>query len=107
MAHFYDLSNLNSSQQNIGDFLRLPATSYPYFYAWILAGIWFIITLTLYYKGKERFGKENLLSCMAISSFSILVLSLVGTILTIISLEIMIYILVISLTIMIIWFFSN
>ena len=106
MANFYDLSNLNSSQ-TIGDFMRLPATSYPYFYAWILGGIWIILTFSLYYSGKERFGKENILSCMAIASYSILILSLVGTILTIVSLTIMTYILVFCLTIIVIYFFNS
>ena len=106
MVSFPDFSNL-SSNPDIGDLLSLPNASYPYFWAWIIASIWFIITSTLYFKGKERMGKEKLLSCMAVATFPIIVLSVIGTIVGFITLNIMIYIIVISFVIIGIWFFSD
>ena len=106
MVTFPDLSNL-SSDSTIGNFLSLPNATYPYFWAWILGAIWFIISSTLYFTEKEKRTKANLLSSMAVSCFAILILSLTGTILGIVSLEIMIYILVISALIIGIWIFSN
>ena len=105
MVTYPDLSSL-SNNPNIGNFLSLPNASYPYFWAWIMAGIWFIITSTLYFKEKERIGKSRLLGSMAVACFAILVLSTIGSILGIISLEILVYILVISMIIIGIWFFS-
>ncbi len=106
MADFPDLSSL-SNNSDIGEFLSLPNASYPYFWAWIIGGIWFIITLALYFKEKERKGFGNLLSSMAVSCFAVLILSLIGTIVGFISVEIMIYILVLSFVMIAVWFFSG
>ncbi len=103
---FPDFSTLPTNS-TIGNFLALPNASYPYFWAWIIAGIWFIIASTLYFKEKEKIGKGRLLSAMSVSCFAILMLSTIGTILGIISLEIMIYILVFSMFIIGVWFFSD
>lgn len=106
MADFYDLSSL-SSNHTIRDILSLPNSSYPYFWVWILGGIWMIITFGLYFREKERLGKANFLSAMSVSCFAVLVLSLIGTIVGFVSLEIMIYIIVFCFTIIAIWFFSK
>lgn len=105
MVDFYDYTDVSNS--SIRTFLNIPSTAYPYFWAWILGGIWVIITLTLYFKGREKYGKENVLSCMSISSFAVLPLALIGTILGMVSVEIMIYTLVLTLVINVIWFFSD
>ena len=106
MADFYDLSNLPVNN-TIGDILALPTSSYPFFWLWILAGIWAITTLNLYFKEKQRIGRGNILSCMSISCFITIILSLLGTIVGFISLEVMIYILVSCISIIAIWFFSK
>ncbi len=106
MVNFPDLSSLSNSS-GIGEFLSLPNASYPYFWAWIIGGIWMIITMTLYFKEKEKKGFGNILSSMAVSCFAVLVLSLIGTIVGFISVEIMIYILVLGFAIIAVWFFSG
>ncbi len=106
MVSYPDLSSLSNSS-GIGKFLSLPNASYPYFWAWIFGGIWFIIVLTLYFKEKEGKRIGDILSSMAVSSFAIMILALLGTITGFISNEIMIYILVISIVLIAVWFFSS
>jgi len=106
MVNFPDLSELGNSS-DIGDILSLPNASYPYYWAWIIGALWFIITSTLFFKGKEKLGKEKLLSCMAASSFAIIILSLIGTLVGFITLNIMVYAIVICFSIIGIWFFSS
>lgn len=106
MVSFPDFSDF-SNNPNIGNLLNLPNASYPYYWAWIFAGIWMIVTLALYFSEKNKTGKGKILSCMSVSCFTILVLSLIGTIVGFVSLEIMVYILVISFVIIGIWFFSD
>jgi len=106
MVNYPDLSNLNSSS-NIGNLLALPNASYPFFWAWILGGFWFIITSTLYFVEKEKTGRGRILASMSISSFTIITLAIIGTLFGIITLEIMIYLLVINLIIIGVWFFST
>lgn len=106
MVTYPDLSNLSNSS-GIGNLLNLPNASYPYFWAWILGGIWFIITSTLYFKEKEKIGKGKMLSSMGVACFAIILLATIGTIVGFIQLEIMIYVLVISLLIIGVWFFSD
>lgn len=106
MVDYPDFSNLGNSS-NIGNFLALPNSSYSYFWAWIFAGIWLLITLSLYFKEKERTGKQKFLSSMATSSFVIIFLLTLGSLVGFISLEIMIYALVVNLLIIGVWFFSK
>jgi len=106
MVDFPDLSSL-SGNPTIGDFLSLPNSSYPYFWAWIIGGIWLIITFSLYFGAKERKLSESMLSCMAVACFAILVLSVLGTMIGFISVEIMVYILVFSIGIIAVWIFTT
>ena len=106
MVNYPDLGNL-SGNATIGDFMAFPNSVYPYFWAWIIGGIWLIISLSLYFSQKEETGKTNLLSSLAVSSFACILLSAMGTVLGIISLEIMIYILIFCLLIIVVWFFSD
>ncbi len=106
MVTYPDLSSLNN-ESGIAGLMSLPNASYPYFWAWIMGGIWIIMVLTMYFKESEKLGKSKILSSMAVSSFAILFLSTIGTVLTIISVEIMVYILVLSLIVIAVWFFSS
>ena len=92
---FSELSDLGSNP-SVGALFTLPGTIYPFYWAWILGGIWFIITTSLYFKEKEKTAKENLLSSMSVACFAIIVLAVIGSIVGFISLEIMIYIFVLS-----------
>lgn len=106
MVSYPDLSSLNDTS-GIGGLMSLPSSAYPYFYAWIMGGLWMIISLSLYFSERQRKGKSNILSSMAVACFSIMILSVTGTIVGFISLEIMIYILVFSFSIIGIWFFTS
>ena len=106
MVDYPDLSSLNN-ESGIAGFMSLPNASYPYFWAWILGGIWIIMVLTMYFKEVEKVGKAKILSSMAVACLAILLLATIGTVLTIISTEIMVTILVLSLLIIAIWFFSS
>lgn len=107
MVSYTDLSSLTANNTNIGEILALPNASYPSFWAWIFAGIWVIFVSTLYYKEKERIGRSRILSAMSISSFVIIVLALLGTVVGFVTLELMIKILVLGIVIIAIWFFSE
>lgn len=106
MVDYPDLSNLNSDS-GIAGLMSLPNASYPYFWAWILGGIWSIMVLTMYFKEVEKVGKAKILSSMSVACLAILLLSTIGTVLTIVSVEIMVVILVLSLMIIGMWFFST
>lgn len=106
MVTYPDLSSLNNGS-GITGLMALPNDSYPFFWAWILGGIWSIMVLTMYFKESERFGKVNILSSMAVASLAIIILSTIGTVMTIVSVDIMVTILVLSLVIIGIWFFSS
>lgn len=101
---FPDFSDLGENP-DIGDFMALPNSTYPFFWAWIFGGLWLIITLTLYFKDKEKIGKSNMLSSMAVSSLMIIVLSMLGTIVGFVTNEIFVPILVFCLLIIGVWFF--
>ncbi len=103
MVDYPDLSSLTNSS-GIGGLLSLPNASYPYFWAWILGGLWVIITLTTYIKEKDKIGKGRILSSMAVACLAILFLGTIGTVLGIVSVDIMVYILVFSLIIIGLWF---
>ena len=106
MVNYPDLSNL-SENATIGDFMAFPNSAYPFFWAWIIGALWVIIALTIYYEEKERIGSTNILVALAVSSFACILLSAIGTLLGIISLEIMIYILIFGLLIIVVWIFSS
>ena len=106
MVTYPDLSNLSESA-GIGSLLSTPNASYPYFWAWIFAGIWIITTLTLYFKEKEKRGFGNILSSMSVASFSLIILATLGSIVGFITLEIFLPLLVLCFVIIGIWFFSG
>lgn len=106
MVNYPDLSSLQNDS-GIGELLSIPNASYPYFWMWIFAGIWFILTSTLYFKEKERVGRGKLLASMSVSCFVIIILSVIGSIVGFIQLEILVYILVVCFIIIGIWFFST
>ena len=106
MVNYPDLSSLNN-ESGIAGIMKLPNSSYPYFWAWIIGGIWIIMVLTMYFKEKEKTGRGKILSSMAVSCLAIVFLSTIGTVLGIVSVDIMVYILVISAMIIALWFFST
>ena len=106
MVTYPDLSSLTNTS-GIAGLMSLPNASYPYYWAWIIGGILIIMVLTMYFKDKENISRTNILSSMAVSSLAIIFLATIGTVLTIISVEIMVYILVIGMMTIGVWFFSG
>ncbi|KKM66961.1 hypothetical protein LCGC14_1475920 [marine sediment metagenome] len=106
MVNYPDLSSLNN-ESGIAGLMALPNSSYPYFWAWILGGIWVILVMGMYFKDKETTGRTRIFSSMAVSCLAILLLSTIGTIFGIVSPEIMIYILVFCITIIGTWFLTS
>lgn len=105
MVDYPDLSILNN-QSGIGGLMALPNASYPYFWAWILGGIWAIITLTTYFVERDKEGKGRILSSMAVACLCVIFLAVIGTVVGFVSVEIMVYILVISMIVIAIWIFT-
>ena len=106
MVTYPDLSSLNN-QSGIAGLMSLPNNSYPFFWAWILAGIWVIMVLTMYFVEKNKLGKGKILSSMAVSCLAIIFLATIGTVLGIVSAEIMVYIIVLSAIVIAVWFYSS
>lgn len=106
MVQYPDLSSLTNSS-GISGLLKIPNSGYPYYWLWILSGLWLIIVFNLYFKEVEKTGRGKILSSMAVACLAIMILATIGTILEIISIDIMIYILVFVLIIIGIWFFSG
>ena len=101
-----DLSSI-SNNSNIGSFLSLPNSSYPFFWTWLIFGIFVILTLSLYFKEKAKIGKGNLLSSAAVSSLAIVILATLGSLIGLFTIKTLIPIIVMSLVIIIVWIFSK
>jgi hypothetical protein len=86
----YDYPN----QTDIGGLLAYPTQGSPYFWLWILSGIFLIMAFTSYYQEVKIFGKGRLLSSLVVSSFFITILAVMGTLVGFVSTEILIYIVV-------------
>ncbi len=106
MVEYPDLSTLNNGS-GIAGFLQIPIDGYPFYWLWMLVGIWIIIFLSMYFSERDKLGKAKIISSMAVSCLAILILGVIGTFLGIITVEIMVYILVFSLIILGIWFYSG
>ncbi len=106
MVTYPDLSNLSDSA-GIGELLALPNASYPFYWALIMIGIFVIVSLSMYFREKSLGRPGNLLSSMAVSAFAMIMLSTVGTLFNILTLEIFLPLLVGFLLIIAIWIFSG
>lgn len=105
MVNYPDLSNV--SGQGIGGLMSLPNSSYPWYWVIIMIALWLIFSLTMYFKEKSSNGRGNLLSSMAVSSFAILVLSTIGTLFNIITMQVFLPLLIGGLMVIAIWIFSS
>lgn len=105
MVSYPDLSNLSGG--GIGELLALPNSSYPFYWALIMIGIWIIISFSIYFKEKSLLSRGNLLSAMAVSAFAVIMLSTIGTLFDIMTLTVFLPLLVGGLVIIAIWIFSG
>ncbi len=106
MVNYPDLSNL-SNDAGIGELLALPNASYPFYWGIIMVGIFIIVSLSIYFRDKSLGRPGNLLSSMAVSSLAVIMLSTLGTLINIITLEVFLPLLVAGMAIIAIWIFSG
>lgn len=104
---FEDLSNFESTPLTLASFLSFPNSVYPFFWAFILSALFIIITLVSFFKEREKKGRGNMLSSLALASFSTIILLTVGSVIGCVTLEILIPGLVICSTFIILFFFFN
>jgi len=91
----------------IGDIMAYPTTCDIQFYAKIMAAIFIIFTFLLHTNDRRREVKPDLISNLGVSALAVIVISLIGTLLTIIKQEIFIEILVVGLIFVAIWMFKD
>lgn len=99
----YDYPNSTT----IEGLLSYPTQASPYFWLWILAGLFVIMTLSSFYSEVKVFGRGKLLSSLVVSSFFITCLALLGTLAGFITSEILIYCLIFFSIFTVIFIFSG
>jgi hypothetical protein len=104
MPPYIELNEINNT---ITDIITYPLTADYYFYAKILAGIYFIIGAVLFIEENERTGRSNYLSAMAISSFICIILAFAGSVAGIITAKIFVIVLVLGGLQLGIWFMTK
>jgi hypothetical protein len=106
MVNYPNISSLNSNS-GISGLLALPNASYPNFWTAILAGIWLVLTLGMYFKEKGLNGRGNILSAAAVSALACIVLATLGSLVRIFTVDTLITVVVFGLLIIVIWLFSG
>ena len=99
----YDYPNSTT----IEGLLTYPTQASPYFWLWILMGIFLIFTLTSFYKDVKIFGKGKLLSSLVVSSFFITSLALLGNLVGFVTSEILIYFIIMFAVFTGVFFFAG
>lgn len=96
---------LNST--GIYDIIKYPTYCDYYFYAKILFAIFVILTFTLYNRERSRFLKADFISSMGVSALATFFIALAGTLIGMISSNIFVIVLVLTVVIIAIWFFKE
>lgn len=91
------------SNGTIADFMSYPTTCDAQFYAKIMGAIWMALTLIIFYAERKRDVKPDFLSCAGISALAVIIISVIGTLLTIISTTVFLEILVLGGVFIVIW----
>jgi hypothetical protein len=99
----YDYPNATT----IEGILSYPTQGSPYFWLWILGGIFFIFSFTSYFKEVSIFGKGKLISSLVVSSFFITCLAVLGSVIGFITTEILIIIVIFFVIFTAIFLFSD
>ena len=92
---------------SITGILAYPNTCDYYFYAKIMGAFFIILSLSLYYKDKERLTKSDMISCLGVSAIATIFVSLIGTFIKIIPSDIFIKIFVVGMIFIVIWVFKK
>ncbi len=102
---FTKLEDLNIT--GIEDVLSFPLTGDFWFWGKILLAIFTIITFFTFFEERERLGRGNLLSSLAVASLITIVLSFVGSLFKIVTQEIFLIILVLGIVLIFIWYINE
>ena len=106
MVDYPNLSSLNSGS-GINGLLALPNASYPNFWTVILAGIFFVLALGMFFREKSLNGRASLLSAAAVSAFACMFLATLGSLMRIFTVDTLVNVLVFGLLIIVVWLFSG
>lgn len=87
--------------------MALPNASYPFFWTIILAGIWILLSLTMYFREKSLRGVGNVLSSMAVSALACIMLATLGSLFGIFTVATLVPVIVFAVLIIVIWLFSS
>ena len=101
------ISNSTLIDTGIAGLLAFPTTCDYYFYAKIMGALFVILSLTLYFKDRERIVKADMISCLGISAIATIFISLIGTFLKIIQSDVFIEIFVIGIIFIVICVFKK
>lgn len=96
-------SGLEIMGTGIDGFLKYPLSCDYYFYLKIMIGLWVILGSLLYYEERRRVSKANILSSLAISGIAILFIAVVGSLIGIITSDILIILMILVLIPVVIW----
>lgn len=101
------ISNSTLIDNSIAGILAYPNTCDYYFYAKMMGAFFIVLTLSLYFKDRERIVKSDMISCLGVSSIATIFVSLIGTLLQIIPSDIFIEIFVLGMVFIVIWAFKK
>ncbi len=99
---FQTLEGTNAT--SIEEILSFPLTGDFWFWGAILLAIFAIITLSTFFEERDRLGKGNFLSSLAVASVITIILSFIGTLFKIVTKEIFLIIIVFGIIFIVIWF---
>ncbi len=96
-----------------GDWLVWPTGCNYYFYLVVIATVFIVLTLILYNREKQELGRADIISSLGVSSVSVIILSLIGTLIKntanipMIQKDIFLYILAMGMVFILIWLFKK
>lgn len=102
MVDYPDLSSLSNSS-GIEALIALPNASYIWFWPTILAGLFVIFTLAMYFGEKSLKGTGNAFSAAAISALACIMLAVLGSFLGMFTVVTLVPIVVFGVVIIAIW----
>lgn len=88
---------------SITGILAFPTSCDYQFYAKIMAALFIVLTMILYYRDKDKFVKSDMISAMGVSAIATIFVALLGTFIKIIQPDIFIEIFVIGMIFIAVW----
>lgn len=104
---FTRLEEINNGSLTLTQLLSYPATGFTYFWGAIFFAIWIILASITFFEERFRLGKGNLLSSLAISSFAVMVLSWIGSLVGFVNNEVNVLVTIFGLVFIVIWFIKG